>query len=88
MNASTYPRPPDLPSAFPVSDTELAALHARLAARADAAGLLDLAYRTIDSPVGPLLLAATPASLVRVAFAREDPTRCWPPWPARSARGS
>ncbi len=72
MNASTYPRPPDLPSAFPVSDTDLAALHARLAARADAAGLLDLAYRTIDSPVGPLLLAATPAGLVRVAFASED----------------
>ena len=72
MNASTYPRPPDLPGAFPVSDTDLAALHARLAARADAAGLLDLAYRTIDSPVGPLLLAATPAGLVRVAFASED----------------
>ena len=72
MNANAYPRPPDLPGALPVSDTELRALHEQLAARADAAGLLDLAYRTIDSPVGPLLLAATPAGLVRVAFASED----------------
>lgn len=75
MNASTYPRPPDLPGAFPVSDTELGALHDRLAARADEAGLLDLAYRTIDSPVGTLLLVATPAGLVRVAFASEDHDR-------------
>ncbi len=72
MNASTYPRPADLPGAFPVSDTDLAALHDRLAARAEAAGLLDMAYRTIASPVGPLLLVATPAGLVRVAFASED----------------
>lgn len=45
-------------------------LHTRLVAEADAAGLLDVAYRTIDSPVGPLLLAGTDAGLVRVAFAR------------------
>ena len=31
----------------------------------------DIAYRTIDSPFGPLLLAATPDGLVRVAFERE-----------------
>ena len=72
MNASTSPSPPGLPGAFPVSDTDLSALHAQLAARAESAGLLDLAYRTIDSPVGTLLLAATPAGLVRVAFASED----------------
>src|SRR5436190_13920068 len=47
-------------------------LHARLAAAAADEGLLDVAYRTIDSPVGPLLLAATEAGLVRVAFARQD----------------
>ena len=40
--------------------------------RADRDGLLDVAYRTVDSPLGPLLLAATPAGLVRVAFDRED----------------
>ncbi len=75
MNAGTYPRPPDLPGAFPVSETDLRALHDQLAARADTAGLLDLAYRTVDSPVGTLLLAATPAGLVRVAFASEDHDR-------------
>ena len=50
---------------------DLDALRARLAERAADAGLLDVAYRTIDSPVGTLLLAATPAGAVRVAFERE-----------------
>lgn len=49
----------------------LDALRSTLADRADTAGLLELAYRTIDSPVGPLLLAATPQGLVRVAYERE-----------------
>jgi methylated-DNA-[protein]-cysteine S-methyltransferase len=35
-------------------------------------GILDVAYRIVDSPVGPLLLAATEQGLVRVAYARED----------------
>ena len=61
-----------LPGTVPVTDTELRALHDRLAERADAAGLLDVAYRTIDTPVGTLLLAATPDGLVRVAYASED----------------
>ena len=52
--------------------TDFARLRARLADRADADGLLDVAYRTMDSPVGPLLLAATPAGLVRVAFELEN----------------
>jgi methylated-DNA-[protein]-cysteine S-methyltransferase len=52
--------------------TDLAALRARLADRAETGGLLDVAYRTMDSPAGPLLLAATPAGLVRVAFEREN----------------
>ena len=50
-------------------------LHDRLATAAGDAGLLDVAYRTVDSPVGPLLLAATDAGLVRVAFATEDHER-------------
>jgi methylated-DNA-[protein]-cysteine S-methyltransferase len=50
----------------------LARLHARLERAAADADLLDVAYRTIDSPVGPLLLAATPVGLVRVAFDVED----------------
>jgi methylated-DNA-[protein]-cysteine S-methyltransferase len=44
---------------------------AHLAERADAAGLLDVGYATVDSPVGPLLVAATPAGVVRVSFALE-----------------
>ncbi|UJP39015.1 methylated-DNA--[protein]-cysteine S-methyltransferase [Cellulomonas palmilytica] len=51
---------------------ELDDLRALLAARAEDAGLLDVAYRTLDAPVGALLLAATPVGLVRVAFAVQD----------------
>jgi methylated-DNA-[protein]-cysteine S-methyltransferase len=36
------------------------------------AGLLDVAYATLDSPVGKLLLAATPRGLVRVAYLDDD----------------
>ncbi|RJO68239.1 methylated-DNA--[protein]-cysteine S-methyltransferase [Nocardia panacis] len=50
----------------------LADLRHRLTASAEAAGLLDIAYRTVDSPVGALLLAATPVGLVRVAYSTED----------------
>ncbi len=57
---------------FPISLAHLDALRERLAAEAAEAGDLDLAYRTVDSPVGALLLAATPAGLARVAFASED----------------
>ncbi len=46
-------------------------LHARLEADAAAAGLLDIAYRTIDSPIGTLLLATTEQGMLRVAFERE-----------------
>ena len=35
-------------------------------------GLLDVAYRTLDTPIGTLLLAATEEGLVRVAFDSED----------------
>ena len=53
------------------TDAELRTLRDGLADRADAQGILDVAYRTIDTPVGTLLLAATPAGLVRVAYASE-----------------
>jgi len=54
---------------FPTEDTAtLERLHARLADDAAREGLLDVAYRQVDSPVGPLLLAATPRGLVRVAY--------------------
>jgi methylated-DNA-[protein]-cysteine S-methyltransferase len=53
----------------------LSRLRDRLELAADAQGLLDVAYTTIDSPVGRLLLAATPKGLVRVAYAVEDHDR-------------
>lgn len=55
----------------PIPAATLDRLHARLAAEAAEADLLDVAYRTVPSPVGDLLLAATPAGLVRVAFTVE-----------------
>lgn len=54
------------------SSDDLANLHDRLEVAAGDAGLLDVAYRTIDSPVGALLIAATGKGLVRVAYERED----------------
>src|SRR5579875_382187 len=50
-------------------------LRERLAGEAAAAGILDVAYRTVDTPVGSLLLAATPGGLVRVAYPAEDHDR-------------
>ncbi|MFF7146306.1 methylated-DNA--[protein]-cysteine S-methyltransferase [Streptomyces nodosus] len=56
----------------PIDPEKLAMLHQRLEAAAQAEGLVDVAYTTVDSPVGKLLLAATPKGLVRVAYAREN----------------
>ena len=50
----------------------LTRLHRRLAQAAQGEGLLDIAYRTLDTPVGVLLLAATERGLVRVAYDLED----------------
>ncbi|RAV13131.1 cysteine methyltransferase [Mycolicibacterium sp. GF69] len=61
--------------ATPPDAETLARLHRRLERAADADGVLDIAYRTIDSPVGPLLLAATTVGLVRVAFGVEGHDR-------------
>lgn len=52
-------------------DQTLARLHTRLTAGAQEQDLLDLAYTVVNTPVGELLLAATPAGLARVAFGRE-----------------
>jgi methylated-DNA-[protein]-cysteine S-methyltransferase len=62
----------DLKRAFPADPGDLRLLHEGLAAAAWADGILDVAYRTFDSPVGQLLLAATEAGLVRVAYPNED----------------
>jgi methylated-DNA-[protein]-cysteine S-methyltransferase len=61
-----------LERAVGVEPDHLRRLHERLAAAAEAEHLLDIAYRTIDTPVGSLLLAATETGLVRVAYASED----------------
>ncbi|WP_028046402.1 methylated-DNA--[protein]-cysteine S-methyltransferase [Cellulomonas sp. URHE0023] len=53
-----------------IDPADLARLHADLVERG--AALVDVAYRTLDSPVGPLLLARTERGLVRVAFAVQD----------------
>lgn len=62
----------DMVSALPVHTDELESLRSRLAERAGHDGLLDVAYRTIDTPLGTLLLAATDRGLVRVAYEREQ----------------
>lgn len=56
-------------------DAQLAMLHRRLEREAERDGVLDIAYRVVDSPVGPLLLAATEQGLVRVAFGVEGHDR-------------
>ncbi|MBO0883273.1 MAG: methylated-DNA--[protein]-cysteine S-methyltransferase [Mycobacterium sp.] len=61
----------DLAALYPVAEDDIARLHARLVTAADTHDVLDVAYRMIDSPVGTLLIAATPVGLVRVAFSSE-----------------
>lgn len=60
----------DIAFHVPVPDENdaLRRLHDQLVASAEPSALLDVAYRTIDTPVGTLLLAATPVGLVRVAY--------------------
>jgi methylated-DNA-[protein]-cysteine S-methyltransferase len=43
--------------------------------RAASEGLLDVAYATVDSPLGPLTAAVTPRGLVRVAYDLGDQDR-------------
>jgi len=53
-------------------ESRLSRLHATLVTRASDEGLLDVAYTTMDSPIGELLLASTASGLARIAFANED----------------
>ena len=70
---SIEPQDHDVASLFgaPPGEDELGLLYERLVTRAEAEGLVDLAYRTLDTPVGTLLLAATTTGLVRVGYERE-----------------
>ncbi len=69
MNTDDVSR--DLARAFTDVPGRLSRLHERLAGAAQRDGILDVAYHIVDSPVGPLLLAATEQGLIRVAYASE-----------------
>jgi methylated-DNA-[protein]-cysteine S-methyltransferase len=53
-------------------DDVLTRLHTRLAEAAQRDGILDVAYRTLDTPVGTLLVASTEQGLIRVAYQVQD----------------
>jgi len=61
--------------ASPSDPDALSRLRHRLGLAAETEGLLDVAYTTVDSPVGTLMLAATRKGLVRVAYDIEDHDR-------------
>ena len=50
------------------ADLDLAELGDAVSRRAADAGLLDLAYAEIDSPLGPLLAVSTPSGLVHLGY--------------------
>jgi methylated-DNA-[protein]-cysteine S-methyltransferase len=62
----------DLARVYDADPDHLTSLHERLTAAAGSAGVLDVAYRIVESPVGQLLIASTDAGLVRLAFASEN----------------
>jgi methylated-DNA-[protein]-cysteine S-methyltransferase len=50
------------------STADVSAAVARATERAHAEGLVDVTYSSVDSPLGPLVAAATPQGLVRLAY--------------------
>lgn len=68
--------PDDLLAPLRLSDASarqmLGDLRLRLSAAAVQSGQLDVAYATMQSAVGLLMVAATPRGVVRVAFARDE----------------
>ena len=56
---------------FDVDPGTLERLRARLGEQAGSSGELDVAYRLLDSPLGPLLLACTERGVVRLGYACE-----------------
>ena len=59
-------------TALPPGDAGAQAASGRFLARAEEEGLLDVAYGSVDSPVGELLAAVTPRGLLRLSY---DPSR-------------
>jgi methylated-DNA-[protein]-cysteine S-methyltransferase len=73
MNTTSRPGDADLFTPLHSGDEDAQRrLHQRLVAAAEAEGVLDVTYRTVDTAVGPLLLAATEHGLVRVAYETQD----------------
>jgi methylated-DNA-[protein]-cysteine S-methyltransferase len=73
MNTTSRPDDADLFTPLHSGDEDAQRrLHQRLVAAAEAEGVLDVTYRTVDTAVGPLLLAATDRGLVRVAYEGQD----------------
>src|SRR5690625_5120930 len=64
------PLPPPL-AVLAGAPAPMAALRAALIRRAESAGVLDAAYRYLDTPLGRLFLAASPRGIVRVGFEHE-----------------
>lgn len=62
----------DLSHLFPLDEEHMRRVRQLLDDQAGDAGLVDVGYTVIDSPIGALLLAATSRGLVRVAFDSED----------------
>ncbi len=61
-----------LRDAASVGEDDVARLAATVAQRADGEGILDVAYGTVETPMGPMLIAATERGLVRIALPRES----------------
>jgi len=59
-------------TSIPVDTHTLTRLHRTLVTEATREGLLDVAYTTVETPVGSLLLVATEAGLVRVGYEKEN----------------
>jgi methylated-DNA-[protein]-cysteine S-methyltransferase len=73
MNTTSRPDDADLFTPLHSGDEDAQRrLHQRLVAAAEAEGVLDVTYRTVDTALGPLLLAATGHGLVRVAYETQD----------------
>jgi methylated-DNA-[protein]-cysteine S-methyltransferase len=60
-----------LATGAPAGDLDVVRLRERVAERAAGEHLLDVAYASLDSPVGELTVFVTPRGVVRVAFADE-----------------
>ena len=69
------PQPTDLETALRGSPPDTGAVAAAVrqaVARADAEGLVDVAWSTVDTPIGPLLVAGTQAGVVKIGFGVEE----------------